>query len=198
MSEGDRLVLERNSYYYRDETEDALDKSVIPYRLVCIYQEESVGSSLADGATALTQAQYQYNRYTEGKIYYLNDFDINTFTLASDDIEQNKTLATYTYLFNTRNDVLSDAKVRKALSIALSRDEIVNLTGGQHIASTGYVPSGVYERRAYAKRISLRSGTQLYNTAGGDLDGARSLLSEAGNPSGSLTIEFVYPASRRR
>lgn len=39
------------------------------------------------------------------------------------------------------------------------------------------------------------SGTQLYNTAG-DLDGARSLLSEAGNPSGSLTIKFVYPASR--
>ena len=65
LSEGDRLVLERNSYYYRDETEDALDKSVIPYRLVCIYQEESVGSSLADGATALTQAQYQYNRYTD-------------------------------------------------------------------------------------------------------------------------------------
>lgn len=186
-------MLERNSYYYRDETEDALDKSVIPYRLVCIYQEESVGSSLADGATALTQAQYQYNRYTEGKIYYLNDFDINTFTLASDDIEQNKTLATYTYLFNTRNDVLSDAKVRKALSIALSRDEIVNLTGGQHIASTGYVPSGVFNTDR--KTDFATSGTQLYNTAG-DLDGARSLLSEAGNPSGSLTIKFVYPASR--
>lgn len=89
--------------------------------------------------------------------------------------------------------MLSDAKVRKALSIALSRDEIVNLTGGQHIASTGYVPSGVFNTDR--KTDFATSGTQLYNTAG-DLDGARSLLSEAGNPSGSLTIKFVYPASR--
>lgn len=169
-------------------------RSVIPYRLVCIYQEESVGSSLADGATALTQAQYQYNRYTEGKIYYLNDFDINTFTLASDDIEQNKTLATYTYLFNTRNDVLSDAKVRKALSIALSRDEIVNLTGGQHIASTGYVPSGVFNTDR--KTDFATSGTQLYNTAG-DLDGARSLLSEAGQSERFADNQICLPCFAR-
>lgn len=116
LTEGERLVLERNSYYYRDETEDPLDESVIPYRLVCIYQEGSAGRSLAEGATALTQAQYQYNRYNEGHIFYLNDFDINTFTQVADDVEQNKTLATYTYLFNTKKDALSDAKVRKALS----------------------------------------------------------------------------------
>lgn len=55
LTEGERLVLERNSYYYRDETEDPLDESVIPYRLVCIYQEGSAGRSLAgrrDGADA--------------------------------------------------------------------------------------------------------------------------------------------------
>ena len=193
LTEGERLVLERNSYYYRDETEDPLDESVIPYRLVCIYQEGSAGRSLAEGATALTQAQYQYNRYNEGHIFYLNDFDINTFTQAADDVEQNKTLATYTYLFNTKTDVLSDAKVRKALSIALSRDEIVKLTGGQHIASTGYIPSGVFNTDR--KTDFAATGTQLYNTAG-DLDGARALLSEAGNPRGSLTLKFVYPTSR--
>ena len=189
LSEGERMVLERNSYYYRSEAdEDPLDKSVIPYRLVFIAQENDGGNAEAP----LTQEQYQLNRFNNGQIFYLSDFDVNTFSQVSSDVTTSKMLSTYSYFFNTRNDILSNAKVRQALSVALDRNEIVKLTGGQHIASTGFVPSGVFDT---GRDTDFASKSPIYSTTG-NIDQAKSLLSEAGVSGGSFTIKFKYPASK--
>jgi oligopeptide transport system substrate-binding protein len=81
-------------------------------------------------------------------------------------------LDTYFYRINTTRPFLSDIRVRRALSLALDREQLVSalLRGGQRPA-TGFVPPGT---GGYEPPSLLRH----------DLEAARALLAEAGHPEG--------------
>lgn len=184
---GVKLVLERNTFYYRDDEEDALDKSVIPYRLACYYQE---GSIAVAGDNPISEQVYEYNRYTAGKTYYLGDFTKETFSALSSDITTDKQLSTYSYFFNTKKTLLSDPKVRQALSMAIDRQAIVDEIGKKYIPSTGFVPSGVFND---GKGSDFRKvGGALYSTTA-DINGAKNLLSSAGVKGGEITLSYIVP-----
>lgn len=190
LDEGLKLSLERNQYYYRDDEEDALDESVIPFRIVCYYQNEKVPRK---EASELTEQQYQANRFDEGKVFYLGSFDKETFGKYSSSITTNKLLSTYTYYFNTKNEILSNAKVRQALSAAIDRQAIVDAIGKKYIASTGFVPSGVFDS---ASGTDFRSvGGNIYS-ATADTAKASSLLQEAGVKGGSLRLAYLVPVTK--
>lgn len=75
--------------------------------------------------------------------------------------------------------VLSDAKVRKALNLAIDRKSIVdNITKGEQIPATAFVPKG----------IEMEDGGDFsskdYFPAEGNVDQAKQLLAEAGYPDG--------------
>jgi len=189
LDEGLKLSLERNQYYYRDDEEDALDKSVIPFRIVCYYQNEKIPRK---EASELTEQQYQANRYDEGKVFYLGSFDKETFGKYSSSITTNKLLSTYTYYFNTKNEILANAKVRQALSAAIDRQAIVDAIGKKYIASTGFVPTGVFDS---ASGTDFRSvGGNIYS-ATADTAKASSLLQEAGVKGGSLRLAYLVPVT---
>lgn len=179
------ILLERNAHY-KDASSDSgarSDKEVTPYQLVTLLSEGD-------------NAEEQIERYLNGDIFY-----INLSTADTETIEQaGKTVTTdipsvYTYFFDTTSKTFSDARVRKALSIALDREYINSLTGMKTKAAEGIVPFGIEDT---TEGTSFRKvGGNLFvsgNMAGelpvGDIETAKALLKEAGVTKGSFTLEF--------
>jgi oligopeptide transport system substrate-binding protein len=94
-------------------------------------------------------------------------------------------LDTYFYRINTTRPFLNDSRVRRALSLAIDREQLVSalLTGGQRPA-TAFVPPGT-------------GGYQPPSVLRHDLDAARALLAEAGYPGGQglPVFELLYNTS---
>ncbi len=181
-----KLVLERNSYYLRNPEKDDLDEYVLPYRITCYYMEGQVGYYEDEKGT--TQEIFQANRFNAGEIYYLSAFEKQTYEYFKKDIETQQTLNGYAFYFNTENEVLADANVRKALSLALDRTAITTeTTGTGEVPATAYVPGGVFDTTY--KTDFREVGGDLYSTTA-DPDAAKSLL---GGKKGSLTITYLIP-----
>ncbi len=81
-------------------------------------------------------------------------------------------LATYIYRFNLRRPPLDDARVRKALALAIDREAIVErVTRGGQLPARHFTPPGA---GGYTARARLA----------GTVEEARALLAEAGYPNG--------------
>ena len=186
--EGNKLVLERNNYYYRDPDEDRLDKSVVPFRITCIYQENTLK---APPASTVDNYTYEYNRYVNGETFFLSAFSKDTFASAGAG-NTHDLLSTYTYFFNTNSELLKNAKTRQALSAALDRTAVVNALGVGYKASTGFVPNGVF---GADKKTDFRKAAGDIYSATADESKAKQLLSEGGVTSGSLTLCYLVPRS---
>lgn len=189
-TEAYKLVLERNAYYMRAD-DDALDKYVRPYRITCLYYEGQTDYYDKN----LTQLQFQANRFTSGETYYIAGFDSDTYSYFSGskkyDIKSYSTTNGFAFYFNNDNEILSDANVRKAFSLALDRTKIVTeVTGTGETAATGYVPTGVFNTD---RKTDFRTvGGSLYNTSA-DTDAAKALISQASKKSGTLTVTYLIP-----
>ncbi|MDD4125331.1 MAG: ABC transporter substrate-binding protein [Eubacteriales bacterium] len=185
--EGTKLVLERNAFYYRDPEDDYLDKSVVPYRLTCIYQETTIIGNVSEPIDEYT---FQYNKYLAGNCYYLGAFTPTIYESLKSQISTNNLLSTYTYYFNTAHEITSDAKTRQALSCALDRTEIVNIMGTGMIAATGFVPTGVFDVKQGSD--FRKAGTDIYSTTA-DVTKAKSLLQQAGVSGGTIKLYYLIP-----
>lgn len=183
------FMLERNTYYYRDAEEDAIDKSVTPYRI-------SVDCSLT--------AEQLVAQYEAGMMMYIGDIPLSVRT--NETIQKNVDVSSYSMstssVYLNENAMIADGtetgsalfaneKVRQALSLAVDRAALAEMVVYAD-AATGLVPSGVWETGANRKK-SFRSACDAdYEYLKYDLTQAKSLLSEAGiNPdkySFSLTI----------
>ena len=173
---GDQIVLVKNENYWNAEN---------------VNLEKIVMYMIADESTAHT-------RYTAGEL------DINEFiptdeipTLIAEDptFYIMPKIGTYYYAFNMNNPALQDARVRKALSMAINREQIVKevTKGGQKVAY-GFMPEGITDNE----------GNSFTKTAGdygvnpkGDVEAAKALLAEAGyaNGEGLGEIEILYNTS---
>lgn len=168
---GSVLRLERSSYYYLDpEKEEALDKYIIPYRLLTKYDTGNAAAQL----TALT----------EGSIFYDGEIAMESRAEYESSAVITDMMSTHTYVFNTTNKLFQKAEVRRALSMALDRSEIAKIAVYADPA-TGYIPNKVYDT---TRGTSFREvGGNILSTSG-DVAGAKSLLQSAGVTSGSFTI----------
>ena len=181
-----KLVLERNSYFLRDPERDDLDEYVTPYRITCYYMEGQVGYYENDKGA--TQEVFQANRFNSGEVYYLSSFEKQTYDYFKKDLDTQQTLNGFAFYFNTEKEVLADANVRNALSLALDRTAITTeTTGTGEVPATGYVPNGVFDN-SY-KTDFRQVGGDLYNV-NSDIDGAKSLL---GGKKGTITVTYLIP-----
>lgn len=168
---GQTLRLERSSYYYLDaEKEEALDKYVIPYRLLTNY---STGN-----------AEAQLAALTSGNIFYNGEIPLSARAQYANDAVVTDMMGTHTYVFNTNNELLSKPEVRRALSMAIDRNQIVSLITYARPA-TGYVPTKVFDTTS---GTSFRDVGGDVISASADVAGAKSLLSSAGVNGGSFTL----------
>lgn len=97
----------------------------------------------------------------------------------------NPYLGVYYYLLNVRRPPLDDVRVRRALAMAVDRDQITRyVTRGGEDAAHSFVPHGI---GSYAAEASIPS----------DTNAARRLLAEAGYPEGKgfPPIELLYNTS---
>ena len=170
----DAIVLERSSYYRNLGVEEKYTKYVTPYRIILNFTEDLDTQLSKKDATDST------------KIFYFGKFTKDGYTAEQKNIKSHANGSAYTYYFNADNKVLSDARVRKALSIALDRNEIVSIVGGGVTAADGFVPTGI---KADAKgKTDYRSKASPVLNTSAQLDEAKALLNEAGVKKGNLTI----------
>jgi len=159
----EQLVLERNSYYFRNNLKDAADKSVTPYRLIVDY-------SMSDSEIATA--------YNDGKLFYIGDIplSIRGSVVEAEVSDIMKSMSTHTYYLNENaviryysskafkklsteeyneklvsglvdgedgDKIFADANVRQALSLAINRSAIAQKVVYAKAAS-GFIPYGVF------------------------------------------------------
>lgn len=173
---GDQLVYVKNENYWNAEN-ITLDK-IIYYMIV-------------DESTA-------YTKYAAGEL------DINEFIPADEMpklIAEDPTfyilpkIGTYYFAYNMNTPALQDVRVRKALALAIDKEQIVNeVTRSGQIAATGFMPKGVKDDKGNA--FTEKSGDYGLTTKA-DVEQAKALLAEAGYPDGAglPEIEILYNTS---
>ena len=179
------MRIERNNYYYRDTEEDKLDRYVKPYRiLVTFIKEEDKPQgqrAYADDLDAI-YAAYQ----AEDDFIYMGDVPLAQRAALKKQAHVTDANSTYSYLFNTKNALFADARVRRALSMAIDRQAIADLLVYADPA-TGLIANTVFNATE-GKTFRKVQGDVLKTTA--DADGARALLAEAGVSGGSFTLGY--------
>ncbi len=180
------MRIERNNYYYRDTEEDMLDRYVKPYRiLVTFLKEEDKPSgqrTYADDLDAI------YAEYAAGNLQYMGDVPMANRAQLKKKAHVTDANSTYTYMFNTENKLFADARVRRALSMALDREAIADLLVYAEPA-TGLVAETVYNATS-GKSFRKVQGDAMKTAA--DVEGAKALLAEAGVKKGEFTISYRH------
>ena len=176
---GETMRLERSAYYYRDsDSNQPLDKYVIPYRIITHYDAGIL--------------EEQLDAFLSGDIFYIGELPLaaageNAREKYSEYANAADIPVTHTYFFNTNNEILSNANVRKALSMAIDRQAIADMVVYAKPA-TGFIPYKVYDadNKTYFRDVADADGAKI--SVAGDVAGARSLLSSAGVSGGTLSI----------
>lgn len=167
LEKGNLLMLERNVYYYRNtEKDDALDKYVLPYRLVINFKSDVEENTVA---------------FENGEIFYNSEIALSKRADYVKKANVSDLLSTHSYMFNTENSLFKNADVRRGLSMALDRNAIAEIAVFAD-AATGLVPPAVYDKKV---GDSFRKNGGDIISASADAAGAKALIKKA---SGKFTI----------
>ncbi len=171
------LVLERNSYYFRDVEKDAIDKTVKPYRLIVDY-------TMTD--EEIMQA------YNDGKIFYVGNIPLSVRGNWDGIAEESDALSTHTFVLNQNKvEIFKNPAVRQALSMALDRDTIAKDIVFAKPA-TGLVPDGVFN--ASSKKQTFRDKGEALITTTANITAAKQLLTDAGVDAKEYEFSISVPA----
>ena len=180
------LVLRRNDLYRRNPERHAIDRYVTPSRLVLNF-----GTRMSIDEQHLGGHTYTIDTLN-AKLFELGIHTVNSSVPFSqrnaNGVEIFDTLNTHTYIFNTDNPLFADARVRRALSIAIDRQALIQAAEIHAIPAAGFVPNG------NIFNISRRDGTSFRDASGqlidatGNVEEARNLLRAAGVTSGSFEL----------
>ena len=173
----ERIVLTKNPYYV-----GGWDSSKIVSDTITLLLLEDSSAS--------------YAAYNSGEAVLVKDVptdEIPSLTKAEDggDFYVDTILGTYYVSLNLQRDAFKDAKVRKALSLAIDRDYVANtIMQGTYSAADSIVGPGIVDESGYFHD----NGNAPYISADyeANLAEAKKLLEEAGYPNGEgyPTIEY--------
>lgn len=168
---GTSMLLERNSRYHGAS-------KVKPFRIEIKfgYSENEV----------FTDAEL-YESFLNGEIVYNGEIplDKRAELVKSKKVTVKNTMSVMSCIFDTTNELLDDAAVRNALSIALDRNKITEILTFASPAE-GLIADGVFNTSNGKKKASFRDKGEVLISASANLDEAKSLL--AGKDKGALTL----------
>lgn len=146
----------------------------------------------------IVEASTAVSAFESGEIDYMDSVPAEKIAVLEEANDENfkilPYLGTYFYIFNMNQEPVNNPKVRKALSLAINRTDIVEqVTKAGQVPATGFVPKGV----------SMSDGTTDFQETAGDynmpiddskVEEAKQLMAEAGYPDGQgfPTIELLY------
>jgi len=137
-------------------------------------------------STGDAQAQLDaFNSDVLGSVIYIdNNLPLAQRAAMKDTATVTDMMGTHTYVFNTNNKLFQKEEVRRALSLALDRNDIAEIVTFAKPA-TGYVPYKVFDTKS---GTSFREEGGELISASANLTEAQNLLKSAGVTSGSFTI----------
>lgn len=173
----DQVVLEKNENYY-DKDSVKLDKLT----LKLVAEETSAWASYKSGQFDIVDTVPKSDVQTAIKDGTAKSYpNLGSYYLSINVSEQAKAVDP------NAAKVLSDAKVRKALNLAVDREAIVeNVTKGGQIPAHSVVPKGIIE--ADGKDFTDKT---TYFDPKGNVEEAKKLLAEAGYPDGQGLPQLV-------
>ena len=185
-SAGKTLTLQRNDYYRAldGNKEGKIDKYVTPYRLNMNFGYDAEGRTTAfnyDYTTGTIELKGGNLNTIDDQILYLADVPENTEGAFVQD-----TFSAYSLYINCNNGILSNAKVREALSVSLDRNKIAEILGAYSAVEPA---TGLVTKPVYATTLGGQSFRELAGNTIPNAD-AKSLLSEAGVKSGKITYTY--------
>lgn len=184
------IILERSSYYLLKQdihTENA-DKYVTPYRIIFHFGEIFDGNIVYSADGSATDIVTMYNN---NDLFYISNLNATSAaSLNQKKLKYDKLASTYSYMFNTNNELFRNAAVRQAFSIAIDRAYAAELVGAGSEAATGLVPSMVFNTK---KGTSFRKSGGDVISSSAQLDLAKQILAEAGiKPSSYGRLILLY------
>jgi len=137
--------------------------------------------------------------FRSGELDYINGIPVDETPalLASGDLKVAPYLGIYYISFNTQQAPFNDARVRKAFTLAIDRNFIIeNITRTGQVPASGFVPAGVAD--AETGSDFRKTGGDYYSVAdsgyAANAAEAKRLLAEAGYPDGKgfPVAEYLY------
>ena len=101
--------------------------------------------------------------YKSGELQFIEQVPTDEVPnyLASGELQISDYIGTYYVCFNTEDEVFSNPLVRKAFSLAIDRNYIVEqVTQTGEVPASGFVPAGIYDAEG--------AGHDDFRTVGGD------------------------------
>ena len=146
----------------------------------------------------LEDSSASYAAYNSGEAVLIKDVptdEIPGLTKAEDggDFYVDTILGTYYVSMNLQHDAFKDAKVRKALALAIDRDYVANtIMQGTYSAASNLVGPGIVDENGMFYDNANGGKTYISDDYDANLEEAKQLLADAGYPNGEgfPTIEY--------
>ncbi len=140
-----------------------------------------------------------YTAYQTGEVLFIKDVpteEIPSLTKAENggDFYVKPIMGTYYLNINLEHEQFQDARVRKALSLAIDRDHVAEvLMQGTYTAAANLIGPGITDADGSTLFMDKANGGQPYMSTSADLEQAKALLAEAGYPGGAgfPAIQYV-------
>ena len=178
----ERIVLTKNPYYV-----GGWDSSKIVSDTITLLLLEDSSAS--------------YTAYNSGEAQLVKDVptdEIPSLTKAEDggDFYVDTILGTYYISLNDQREPFTDAKVRKALSLAIDRDYVANtIMQGTYEPAYNFVGPGIVDESGMFYDNANGGERYISDDYEANLEEAKSLLAEAGYPDGEGFPVITYSAN---